>query len=118
VYCQLHALDRDEYHHLEQVPCMIRSDDEPAVRVLSGILDSERMVNCVADVFVSDAVLAGRWVDLHENLVYYENWPLGERRPGQLSEMARPGLEPGTPRFSGTRRRAGRSPITPANRRF
>jgi len=32
-------------------------------------------------------------------------------------EMARPGLEPGTPRFSGTRRQAEKSRKSPANRR-
>jgi hypothetical protein len=40
-----------------------------------GALDSERMVNGVADVLVGDAVLASRRMDLHENLVYYENCP-------------------------------------------
>ncbi len=62
---QLGALDRDEDHDLKQVPCAIRSDDEPAVWVLSGILDGERMVNSVANVFVGYAVLAGRRMDLH-----------------------------------------------------
>jgi hypothetical protein len=33
------------------------------------------------------------------------------------SEMARPRLELGTPRFSGTRRNAGKGPKSPANRR-
>jgi hypothetical protein len=32
-------------------------------------------------------------------------------------EMARPGLEPGTPRFSGTRQRHRKAPKSPANRR-
>ena len=62
---QLRALDRDENHHLKQVPCTIRPDDEPAVWVLSGVLNGERMVNSVADVFIGDAVLASRRMDLH-----------------------------------------------------
>jgi hypothetical protein len=33
------------------------------------------MVNSVANVFVGYAVLAGRRMDLHEDLVYYENGP-------------------------------------------
>src|ERR1035437_1296305 len=40
-------------------------------------------------------------------------------KPGQAQgslEMARPGLEPGTPRFSGTERQAGKSVESPANR--
>ena len=74
---QLRALDRHENHDLKQVPCTIRADDEPAVRVLSGILDGELMVNGMADVFVGDAMLASRRMDLHENLVYYEKRPLG-----------------------------------------
>lgn len=63
---QLRVLDRDENHHLKQVPCTIRPDDEPAVWVLSGILDSERMVNSVADVFLGYAVLASRRMNLHD----------------------------------------------------
>ena len=69
---QLSALDRDKDHHLKQVPCAVRADDEPAVWVLSGVLDGECMVNGMTDVFVGNAVLAGRRVDLHEDLVYYE----------------------------------------------
>lgn len=61
---QLSALDRDENHHLEQVPCTIRADDKPAVWVFSGILDGERMVNSVAYVLVGDTVLARRRMDL------------------------------------------------------
>jgi hypothetical protein len=50
----LRALIRDENDHLEQVPCTIRPDDKPAVWILSGVLDSERMVSCVANVLVGD----------------------------------------------------------------
>jgi hypothetical protein len=74
---QLCALVREEDNDLERVPSAIRPDDEPAVRIFSGILDGERMVDCVADVFVDDAVLACRRMDLHEDLVYYENGALG-----------------------------------------
>lgn len=70
---QLRALDRDKNHHLQQVPCAIRPNDEPAVWVLSGILDSERMVNSVANFFVGNAVLASRRMDLQDSLVYYKN---------------------------------------------
>lgn len=70
---QLSALGRDEDHHLEHVPGTVRADDEPAVWVPSGVLDGERMVNGVTDVFVDDAVLASRRVDPRKNLVYYEN---------------------------------------------
>jgi hypothetical protein len=34
----LRTLDRDENHHLKQVPCPVRPDDEPTVWILSGIL--------------------------------------------------------------------------------
>jgi hypothetical protein len=37
------------------------------------------MVNSVADVFVGNAVLASRRMDLHEDLVYYENRPARAR---------------------------------------
>lgn len=88
------TLNRGENHHLEQVPCTIRPDDKPAVWVLSGILDGERMVNSVADFFVGDAVLASRQMDLHEDLVYYEILRTFEscrayergRRAGRLGE--------------------------------
>src|ERR1035441_2829863 len=40
-----------------------------------------------------------------------ENAPIAAPFP-----MARPGLEPGTPRFSGTRRHAGKRRKSPANR--
>jgi hypothetical protein len=88
---QLRALIRDENDHLEQVPCTIWTDGKPAVWILSGILDSERMVNCVADVLVGDAVLAGRRMDLHEDLVYYESEPreVGDRLLAKTS-LARP----------------------------
>jgi hypothetical protein len=33
------------------------------------------MINGVADVFVGNAVLTRRLMDLHEDLVYYENEP-------------------------------------------
>ena len=72
---QLRALIRDENDHLEHVPRTIRSDDKPAVWILSGVLDSERMVNCVANVIVGDAVLASRRMELREDLVYYGNGP-------------------------------------------
>jgi hypothetical protein len=55
---QLSALDRDKDYYLERVPCAVRADDEPAVWVLSDVLNGECMVNGVADVFVGDAVLA------------------------------------------------------------
>ena len=54
----------------KQVPGTVRPDDEPTVWFLSGVLDGERMINGVADVFVGDAVLACRCVDLHQDLVY------------------------------------------------
>jgi hypothetical protein len=63
---QLHALDRDQYHHLEQVPRTIRPDDKPAVRVLSGVLSGKCMVNSVAYVLVGDTVLARLRMDLHD----------------------------------------------------
>jgi len=47
----LRTLDRDENHHLKQVPCPVRPDDEPTVWILSGVLGSKRMVNGVADGF-------------------------------------------------------------------
>lgn len=52
--------------HLKEVPCTVRADDEPAVWILSGVLDGERMVNGVADVFVGYAVIASRRMDLHD----------------------------------------------------
>lgn len=62
---QLRAFDREKNHHLKEVPCTIRPDDEPAVRVFSDILDGERMINCVANVLVERAVLTSRRMDLH-----------------------------------------------------
>ena len=47
----MRTLDRDENHHLKQVPCPVRPDDEPTVWILSGVLGSKRMVNGVADGF-------------------------------------------------------------------
>jgi len=41
---QLNALGSDENHHLEQVPYTVRADNEPAIWVLSGVLDCKRMV--------------------------------------------------------------------------
>lgn len=64
--CQLDTLSHDENHHLEQVPRAIRSDDEPTVWIFSGVLDRERMVNGVMDVFIGDAMLASRRVNLHD----------------------------------------------------
>jgi hypothetical protein len=52
------ALGRDHHHHLEQVPCVIRADDEPAVRAFSGVFDCQRMVDRVEDAWVGDAVRA------------------------------------------------------------
>lgn len=60
------ALDCDEDHHLQQVPCPVWTDDEPAVWVLSGVLNGKRMVNGVIGVLVGDAVLASRRMDLHD----------------------------------------------------
>jgi hypothetical protein len=51
---------------LKRVPCPVRPDDEPTVWILSSVLGSKRIVNGVADVFVVDAVLASRRVDLHD----------------------------------------------------
>ena len=61
---QLSALGRDEDDHLKEVPSTVRADGEPAVWVLSGVLNGERMVGGVADVFVGYAVVASRRVDL------------------------------------------------------
>jgi hypothetical protein len=46
-----------------------------AVWVLFGILDGERMVTSVADVFVGNAVLASRLMDLHEDLCHTKIGP-------------------------------------------
>ena len=70
---QPRVLDRDENHDLERISCPIRPNDEPAVWILSCVLDGEHMVNGVADVVVGNAMLASRRVNLHERLVYYEN---------------------------------------------
>lgn len=62
---QLPALTRDENHHLEQVARAIWPDDEPAVWVLSGILDGECMIYSVSSVIVDNAVLASRRMNVH-----------------------------------------------------
>ncbi len=67
------ALDRDENHHLEQVPCPVRPDDKPTIWILPGVLSGKRMVDGMTDVFVGYTVLTSRRVDLHKDLVYYEN---------------------------------------------
>jgi integrase len=45
--------------------CGVRADEQPTVGVFSGVFDRERMVDCVDDVVVGDAVLARRVVNLH-----------------------------------------------------
>jgi len=72
---QFGALIHYENHYLEHVPRPVRPNDKPTIWILPGVLSGECMVNGMTDVFVDYAVLTGRRMDLHENLVYYENSP-------------------------------------------
>lgn len=70
----LAALRRNQHDDLEQVPRGVRADDESAVWVSSGVFDCQRMVDCVEDVSVGDAVLARRVVNLHPVIVIRKGW--------------------------------------------
>ena len=48
-----------EHDHFEEVASAVRPKDEPAIRVLAGVLDRERVVDGMIDVLVSDAVATG-----------------------------------------------------------
>jgi len=52
------AFGGDQHDHLKQVACGVRADEQPTVGVFSGVVDRERIVNCVDDVVIGDAVLA------------------------------------------------------------
>jgi len=51
---------------------MVRADDEPPVGVLAEVIDEHGMFDRVEDVFVSDVVTAGCWVNLHTSILYYK----------------------------------------------
>jgi hypothetical protein len=51
-----------QHDDFEQVASAVRADDEPSVRVLTGIFDRKGMVDGVSDVLVGDTVLARRVV--------------------------------------------------------
>jgi hypothetical protein len=61
----LRAFGREQDDDLKQVACGVRADEQPTVGVFSGVFDRERIVDCVDDVLVGDAVLARRVVNLH-----------------------------------------------------
>ena len=65
----LRSLGRDQDDHLKEVAGGVRADEQPPVGVFSGVFDRERMVDCVDDVVVGDAVLARRVVNLHTLIV-------------------------------------------------
>jgi len=55
-----------QHEDLEQIAGAIRSDDQPSVRIFTGIFDSERMVDGGSDVLVGDTVLSRRVVNPHQ----------------------------------------------------
>lgn len=61
----MRAFCGDHHDHLEQVAGAVWTDDEPSVRVLTGVFDRERMIYRVDDVQVRDTVLARRLANLH-----------------------------------------------------
>ena len=67
----------DEHDDFQKVPSAVRSNDEPSIRVLSEIVDQQRVVDRVQHVVVPNVVAVGRLVDLHTRLVYYENGSSG-----------------------------------------
>ncbi len=68
----LAALPTDEHDHLEEIGGSVWTDDEPPVGVVSEIFDDERVFEGTKHVFVADPVAAGRGMDLHTLLLYYE----------------------------------------------
>lgn len=70
---QLHVLDGDHDHDLQEVASPVRPDDEPPVRVLSSVLDGKSMVDGMEHVLFGDAVLSLRRMELRMPLVYYES---------------------------------------------
>jgi hypothetical protein len=57
---ELLSLGRHHHDDFQEVSCPVGTDDQPTVRLLSGIFDDERMVNGVQHVSVGYAVLASR----------------------------------------------------------
>ncbi len=76
---ELIAFGGDEHDHLEEVGRSVGSDDQLPVRIFAEVIDDHRVLNCMKDVIVSDAVAAGRRVDLHAGIVYYETLDLDQR---------------------------------------
>jgi hypothetical protein len=64
---QLGLLRGGQDDRLEEVAGAVRPDDQPAVRLVASVFDSEGMVDGVHDVFVGDSVLSRRAVDLHRD---------------------------------------------------
>lgn len=67
------ALARDQHDHLQQVAGGVRPDDQPPIGILTGVLDGEGVLDGVEHVGITDAVPAGRRVDVHTCLLYYES---------------------------------------------
>jgi hypothetical protein len=56
----LRAFRGDHHCHLQQIASMIGTDDKPAVGILAGVFECERMICRVEDVCISDTVFARR----------------------------------------------------------
>jgi hypothetical protein len=60
----LRAFGRDHDDDLKQVARRVWADEQPSVGIFAGILKRECMVDRVDDVWIGDAVLARRLVNL------------------------------------------------------
>lgn len=69
---QLASLRCDEDDEFQQVGGWVRADDEPPVKIFAEVIDEHGMFDRVKNVFVSDAVTAGRRVNLHTSILYYK----------------------------------------------
>lgn len=55
----LGALSGDEDDDLEEVPGTVRTDDEPAIRILTNVFDRRGVLDSVKHVVVSHPVASG-----------------------------------------------------------
>ncbi|MHB1710726.1 MAG: hypothetical protein ACYCV7_04900 [Acidimicrobiales bacterium] len=55
----------DQLAFLQKVTGSVEAEDQPAVRILSGIFNSKSMVNGMKAVLVGDLMVVCRLVDLH-----------------------------------------------------
>ena len=70
---QFIALCGDEDDDLKEAGGAIRADDDPPVRIFAEVVHDHRVFDGMENVLIGDAVVAGRRVDLHTGILYYES---------------------------------------------